>query len=200
MPEAHSQYSIYPRGFLGRVVEPRVEKKTQPPELRLGGGGNVVTFGRPKTLVIPNPNVEALYKLNIDQPLQAKSFEFRERVLITALDAFGTKNFFEWVSLQYRSPSAGDMHRRFLADTMRFIETGHRELHTMTWANLVDVTDSGNVGPDFSEEVVDFFGLNPATKQPTRNQKLIDVVQTWCTRRGGCEDMLGTLHVLFGDI
>ena len=184
---------LYPRGFLGATINPQTERTPEPfsgvksqtqyqvNDKKHGGGG-------PPS----NPHVEALYAEYVKKNPAWNSFEFRERILRTALEAFGLVSFESWYQSQHQSPACGDMHNEFLTDTLKFITTGQRRMHLMSWSSLLHMTDDGSAIGPVSEEAEQFF--------KNRNHFMLnDVIQVWCSRDGGLEDLLGTLHILFGN-
>lgn len=199
---AEVPFKVYPRGFLGAMLEDRVEKHTQTRDSILAGLQNyqVRIFGKQNDVDHSNPNVEALYAQYIRRAPDTQSFEFRKKVLIVALHAFGTRQFDFWYHMQCKSPMVGDLHQRFLEDTLRFIATGRRELALETWNALVTVDDTGDHSGQLSLFAREFFGMGrDGTSSATCNTAIVDVIQQWCGFPNGMEDLLGTLHLLFGN-
>lgn len=145
----------------------------------------------------PNPAVEALYSTIIRNGVHADSFEFRKQLAVTALNAFGTKDFYEWYIAQHQSPACGDSHGKYLLDTLKFIQTGKRDMSVETWGSILFMTDEGD---DISEAkdkfIEDFFG----SVQYQRNRNLVDVIQSWLSQPTGANDLLYSLHILFGKL
>jgi hypothetical protein len=193
-------FTIYPRGYLGAVLAPRIEKSPAPFESEYRKlQNNLNLFQSSAGQIAVNENVESLYSKYIRNSYKAESFDFRKLVLITALGAFGTDAFDFWYLKQFESPSVGDMHRRFLEDCLRFILTGRREMTLETWDSLIDYSDAGELRAPVSEYTAEFFGItsNGYVRQ-RRNTMLVDVLQDWCAQPNGLEDLLLSLHVLFG--
>ena len=173
---------LYPRGFLGEQTIPQAGMSSR---------------SRP----VPHQAVETLYTQYINRAVNTTSTEFRRKVLIVALRAFGTRDFEVWLSSQRQSPAAGDNHKGFLEDTVQFLATGKRDLDVMSWLTILDGGDTGEVSSDHSDLAKEFFGIssNGLNREP-RNRSMVDVVQAWCAHPGGIEDILCTLHVLFGNV
>lgn len=180
----NSLLQLYPRGFLGEAFV---------------SGAAALSPDRPKKPVA-HPNVEGLYDRYIKRIGETISPEFRKEVLIVALKAFGTPNFELWVSSQRQSPAVGDTHNQFIDDTLHFIAEGRRSMRVENWDALVTSDDSGERLSGHTEFAKEFFGFpsNGYHREP-RNRELIDVIQQWCSKPGGIEDMLCTMHVLFGN-
>jgi hypothetical protein len=148
-----------------------------------------------------NPVVETLYAQYIKRAASTMSFEFREKVLIAALDAFGDKNFYSWYKTQLQSPAVGDVHLRFLDDVLRFISTGRRQMSLETWASFLQMNDAGERPQEFTPTAQEFFKIYKDGVYPSISQySLANVIQQWLSQPGGIEDLLGTLHLLFGNL
>lgn len=207
-----SALRLYPRGFLGKTLPPRLVIKPRPFDLRIR---TTPIAG----IVIPQQNtadasaaVEMLYAQTIRRAAATMSFEFREKILIVALDAFGTASFTDWYATQPESPSFGDTHQRFLDDTLHFIRHGRRDLSLESWASfllpfdggrrLAHVSETtGENGP--GETAEEFFSYMQSTQPIAAGHGtvlLADVIQQWTSRPGGIDDLLGTLHLLFGNL
>lgn len=207
------QFRLYPRGFLGAPMDIRIEASAPKPEPRMVYQTDLSLVDAPVSTVVPNPTIETLYAKYIRNAAESMSFDFRKRLWIVALQAFGTNNFRYWYEQQHLSPRAGDMHRRFLEDTLRFIVTGkQRSLDIVTgWNVLVtleDSTDSAGRVSDISQELFRDFGMGcsdglevaETNARPANFIDTADVIQAWVSRVNGTEDLLLSLHVLFGDI
>lgn len=192
-------FKVYPRGFLGAHLRDRVQT-----EQRLAENNNGFFAVKVSTLQSSkgpnnfNHTIESLYSAWIREEPDVQSFEFRERVLTAALQAFGTHDFKYWFLSQSNSPFVGPMQRDFLDDCLRFIDKGRRHLNLMNWGPLL-VIDNADGVPRASKVAIEFFGL-PGSPSPASysSYSLLDIVQMWCSKPGGLEDLLGTLHLLFG--
>ncbi len=191
------EFHIYPRGFLGARLGKPVEKTLRPFEdVVRSHHYHVDMFNQPSPTIQVNANVEALYSQHMQGTGATLSFDFREKVLQVALEAFGTSDFKHWFISQHRSPATGDLHRRFLDDILAFIVTGRRNMALETWAALLTYSDiDGNITP-LTPEVIDMFDRSFGKDQPV---SLVDVMVMWCSQPNGIEDLLHTLHILFGN-
>jgi len=186
---------MYPRGFLGdNGAQPQAARTPSAfqEELKQRIQYRVSDRTDAKHSIASNSHVEVLYAQYIKRSTNTGSFEFRRQVLSTALFAFGTFRFKSWYLSQHQSPPCGDLHNRFLTDTLKFISTGKREMSLETWAALLSMSDEGNsigLPSPYSEE---FFNYDHYIN-------LVDVLQEWCCKPNGLEDLLGTLHILFGN-
>lgn len=174
---------LYPRGFLGEQTQ---------------GGPASTPSG--KLRPVGNRAVDKLYGQYINRAVLTTAVEFRRQVLATALHAFGTRNFEVWFSSQRQSPKVGRTHLDFLEDTIQFIWSGRRNMDVNTWLAILEAEDVGDRSGAYSELVNEFFGIRSyGLERVERNRDMVDVIQGWCSQSGGIEDMLCTLHVLFGN-
>jgi len=201
MPNQQSSMRLFPRGFLGGNIKPQIERSSNPYNAEIGKHQYIANDRDSNgTSIAANPIVEGLYSDYIKNFIATSSFDFRKQVLAVALSAFGTPNFAIWFTTQYKSPAAGDLHNRFLDDTLKFINTGSRDMSLETWQSLLLITDEGNNIGAMSKYAKDFFGIQDHQDVFKANTSLIEVVQKWCSKEGGLEDLLGTLHILFGNV
>ena len=194
---------IYPRGFLGKPLEAQLKTKPRPFEARLSSLAVKVNLFTPQVNSIDaNPTIETLYGKWINRAPETTAFEFRKQVLIAALSAFGTDNFLEWYAAQSLSPAYGDMHRRFLEDTLLFLQEGRRTMSLENWSALLTVQDSGERVSDITSEAKEFFGIEEpdARYRKPVNRSLTVIIQKWVTHARGFDDLVGSLHLLFGNL
>lgn len=197
MRKANS-YKVYPRGFLGAQLQDRVQKETRLHEDNQGFVPVKVSAYKTSNGVNDfNHAIEELYGSYIREDPSSTGFEFRERVLKASLGAFGTGNFTAWFLAQLESPFVGSMQRDFLDDCLRFLNKGRRELSLENWASLLVISnaDEGNMRP--SQFAQDYLGLG-RSGQVAPSMSVADAVQSWCSKPNGMEDLLGSMHILFG--
>lgn len=192
-------FKIYPRGFLGTVQSPTIEKTTANDSSGMVGRMHfdVTMFDASKsTRITANMVIDSLYREFIRTG--RANFEFREKVYIAALNAFGTYNFYNWYQVQYESPAFGNTNRRFLDDTFRFITSGRRSLPLQSWISLVK-SDEQNTGEHFlGQYAASYFGVVKTNEAALYQNTLPEVLQSWLAKEGGFNDMLLTLFILFG--
>lgn len=195
-------FRLYPRGFMGGDIRPQIERTPKPfGEPLAQQQYRVNDYKSGVNGIAANPHVEAIYAQYIKQSISTSSFEFRKQILQVALASFGTTQFDVWFAAQYTGPAAGDLHNRFLLDTLKFITEGRREMSLETWAALITITDEGDRIGKMPAKAELFFCPNPNGSVGRRqNTTLIEVIQSWCMRPNGLEDLLGTMHILFGNV
>jgi hypothetical protein len=200
MPEAIAGFKIYPRGFAGRELPVRIAERPKPYELRIRSPKLFGIVQSGPTILDANQAIEMLYSQYIKRSADTLSFEFKEAVLIAGLQAFGSANFWSWYSTQLQLPTIGENHVRFLSDICRFIQTGKREFTLETWAVLLKPSSEGIRPFKLDAMAQNFFGTsNRAFPADPGQYSLTNVFQRWVAQPQGLEDLLGTLHLLFGN-
>ena len=134
-------------------------------------------------------SVQTLYELHEAIATNTTSWNFRRMVLECAIRLFG--DFATWLEDQRRNPYITGYAEQFLNDTIDYIHGGTRLMSVVTWADLV--SSAGSVG-----KVASIASLNPTQVLLGRGETTAHVVQQWCARQGGVEDLLQTLQLLFG--
>lgn len=190
---------MYPRGFLGGNLEAQIERTPKAFGNPIANTQYHVNDHKSAADILPNSHVEDLYSSYIRQTASMGDFEFRKKLLKVALVSFGTDRFDMWYQSQFQSPAIGDLHSRFLVDTIKFISSGKRDMSLETWGALLIITDEGDRVKGMTKDAKEFFGISAdgVTRHP-RNRSIIEIIQSWCSQPNGSEDLLGTLHILFG--
>lgn len=193
-------FKVYPRGFLGAKLQDRVEADVQLTQNNMGFiPVKAQAYKKSNGINDFNHAIQELYSSYVREEPGVTGFEFRERVLRVALAAFGSRSFNAWFFAQLQSPFVGRNQRDFLDDCLRFISGQRRNLFLENWAALLALqnADEGNMKP--SRVACDFFRSSGTYNDMGRSQTSIeDAVQLWCSQPNGFEDLLGTLHILFG--
>lgn len=199
-----SKLMISPRGFVGAGILTRDRQDSST------GLTNVASvFERLTGADEQHPYngvVQELYKEYDANPNVVMSMEFRDRLLKAAIAAFGTHSFWIWYENQFRSPLVESTHLNFIDDTFNFIMCGERQFHHAVWLRLLEndqvarerVITVSHAGVKATDRAVEYFGLTRNQPGPTINNSVIQAIQMWSSRDGGFDDMVRTLHVLFG--
>jgi hypothetical protein len=151
--------------------------------------------------VVCNQSVVEVYNALIRRQVISTDFDFRERVVKIALNAFGVKNFETWMALQAESPTFTQLHADFITDTARFIATGKRNLPVSTWERLIgpgsnDPTDK----IQFDHSVLQMLPTGYSLRnQAQTDANLPNVIAKWLSQSGGFTDLVTTLYTLFGE-
>jgi hypothetical protein len=189
---------VYPRGFMGFDIGLPVQTKG-------GGLENLITSVRLNKeieegrRVISNNKVEKMWTQVVNGERFTDSFDFRESIILVALHAFGTPNFLMWCRMQDSSPYLTDMHKRFLNDTFSFIQTGRRSMSLFSWQHLIvpRALTAGDATPNL--EIDNFFNVRDGRVANSEWTEISHSIIKWVAQPDGFYDLLGTLHILFGD-
>lgn len=134
-------------------------------------------------------DVETLYKFFIERSVNTNAWAFRSRVIEAAARLFG--DFRQWLILQSEgNDCVYDLNFAFLKDTVQFIRTGHREMSPLTWRELLLEHPPAKPGAA-NTQMRDELKLDD-------EKEFNDFISLWCSKEGGFEDMLCTVHVLYG--
>lgn len=198
--QSFSGFRVYPRGFLGASLGVNAQTALRPYHERIQSHVyHPDMLKRPKLEVEINRNVEKIWSRFLGHEGALWNFEFRETVLKIALGAFGTEDFKQWVDVQFKGPATGELHADFIYDTLNFIQTGQRKLTLMNWIPMLTLSEAGSNITVADKEIIKSFFID-SRNGLAKNIKLVDVLQRWCSHPGGFEDLVQSLHVLFGDI
>lgn len=193
---------VFPRGFIGVTnmgLNSEKNKKTAADRL-IDMRYKKENSEEDKTEVY-NLNVTKLYSLMIDS-LASDKLTFNKAVIIEALRCFGNIDFAEWIKIQKNSRYFTLNHQKFVLDTLKFILTGKRNVSIRSWEVLlhrkfIDDIESVRNNPDFDKVVDQFFKTFASDGQPL-SSNLTRIIPQWLSNRGGNEDLLLTLNIVFG--
>jgi hypothetical protein len=127
--------------------------------------------------------VSELFRVYEAGAVDVSGMEFKLRVLDSAIRLFG--DIREWMLLQRNNPNLLGYNLQFLRDTLQYLTTGDRELSPLIWLDLV------------SERSLHSTQAHHLTL-PELEIKTPEVLQLWCSRKGGFEDLVQSLFLLFG--
>lgn len=194
---------VYPKGFLGFDIGLIAKDNSGSLEQVV----QAIKLNKPiaKTNIgISNHDVDKLWEQYCGGFQFTTSFEFREKILLAALRAFGTDNFYEWCKLQEQSPFYTDMHRRFLIDTLEFINTGHRSMNVQTWSRLIEAREVGVNDRNIRVNFDNYFNISAPNENgltTIENKPGVDlnkVIWHWTKAPNGVEDLIASLQIFFG--
>lgn len=135
-------------------------------------------------------SIEVLFQAMMDQTTNTKSWPFQRNVLTNALRLFGALR--TWLTEQKANPNLVGYNRQFIDDTINFITTGKRELSVQTWFDLVSEGGVGHHAHAIPQRLLD----NKRVLESS--QTSLELLQAWAQQPNGLEDLLNTLHLLFG--
>ena len=123
---------------------------------------------------------------------KVKSFDFREKIIKVALNAFGTDSFPEWIAAQEQSLKRGSYHQAWIEETVKFVLSGiPRDYSYNVWMNLITV---GQHEGKASAVLNEYFGFN----SEYRGISIADFICMWVARPKGVDDLAASLKLLFG--
>lgn len=190
-----SSLVIYPRGFVGFDIGLPVKQQSQDINKLINQIRYNKKFDRTKETVISNSEIETLFKQHIQGKRFTKNFDFREKILKAGLNAFGTKDFYSWAESQTKSPFFSDTHKRFLHDTFEYIKNGKRSFPTFSWMRIIQIKDLSYADGELNYDLDRFFKFVNHASIP---KDLLSIIQLWVSHPDGIEDLLMSLHILFG--
>lgn len=160
-----TQITVYPRLYTSR---------------REDGDGVLVSKG--------DSTVDALYAFLLNGNVSVTTWAFQQQVLQTAQRLFG--NFQKWLDDQRSNPQMVGYNADFLDDTLKFIQTGEREMSVANWLELVTEGDDTHhaVEPGHGNREISL--VKPLTTT--------QVLQDWCSKPNGLEDLILSLNLFFG--
>lgn len=193
-----SNIVLYPRGFIGFDTGLITDKATG---VNMDEWVKSIKLNKPiMEPVSPYkgiPQVDAIWNEYQSGTKLITSFDFRESIIKTALMAFGTQSFFAWCELQTKNIYLTALHRKFLNDTFQFIESGKRSISNTTWQSLIKMREASVQDAEVPYALNEFFRINgPNTAQ--RSFRTTDIIAQWVTQEEGFDDLLSTIHILFG--
>lgn len=140
-----------------------------------------------------DPRVHALFVEFTNFPKQAVTWDFQKRLIDLAQEMFAGE--YSWFIRQDANALLTDQNYAFVLDTVRFIATGTRKFSIHTWPALVTYEV-----PIVSESVEgrrEIYLLVDKLSVPTQADKFL---QQWLSHKGGFDDLMYTLHLLFGTV
>lgn len=156
-----------------------------------------VVFPRLYRIQLPGPDdtifsrgdetISELFRIYETGAQDTANLTFRLRVLDSAVRLFG--DFHEWMTLQRNNPNLLGYNLEFLRDTLRYILTGHRDMSPLIWLDLV---------AEKSIHTTQAHHLTLSELAPPKDLDTTKLIQLWCSRKGGFEDLLQSLFLLFG--
>lgn len=165
----------YPRGYMSPIKEGNIRRREE------------ITYSLKEKESTGNKSIAALYDLYASGAVKSTSWNFRKRVIEIASRELG--NVSEWLILQVEhNDYVYGTNYDFLLDVINFIETGYCNMSPMTWNELV--LEHHNPEPRVSRgRKVDLSSIVGGGHH---------IIAKWCSKEGGFEHMLCTLHVLLG--
>ncbi len=193
---------VYPRGFIG-VSTSGLNKETN--NASLSSQFNNIRYNRQveeESTEVYNLNITKIYHSLIDGIATNDKMRLAKAIIAEAYRNFGSKDFDYWVGLQRNSRYFTLNQQNFIVDTLRFISTGKRDISLTTWdialkRELIDDRQSVSLNRDFDKLVNGFYNSPGMDDKPITNN-LDRIIPEWLSHRGGLDDLLITLNMIFG--
>jgi hypothetical protein len=132
--------------------------------------------------------VEFLYRVYINHEPGYDTWEFRSEVFRAAKRLIGL-SITGWAARHDFSKYLHLNARNFMADTIRFIETGSRTMHSRNWLDLLET------GPSPLPTAITDSKAGLSTELISNSTLYI---QKWVSHKGGFEDLLTSLLIMYG--
>ena len=189
---------VYGRGFLG-FSNGMTSKEDR--DLDIKKQAALVRYQKPATTLKGygtfNEAVDKLYNQLTRHERDLTSMAYRKAILMEAIRAFGTYSFKDWCKLQAESYYFTDNHRKFLEDTLRFIATGERVYGFRAREFRLCQENASFQNKKFVFDYDSYFNSSRDTLGITDHSTL-STIQRWVSQPKGFEDMVTTLHLIFG--
>lgn len=135
---------------------------------------------------------DSLYDYLISSQGRAKNWKFCSQILDAALIHFG--DFHEWLDTQLSNPSITGVKREFLTETIAFIVSGTpRAVNHASWMFMLNEV---KLTPD----QLNFARRYESGQLLSKELSTVQILQMWCKRPEGINDLITTLYVLFGHV
>ena len=185
---ASFEMKLYPSGFLGNAAVHRVDT-LNPIAIR-----QKLLLDRNATVgtVMGNAEITELWqRYNNGSRNGVLDFDLAEKIMLLALEAFGTETFKDWVEAQEQSPEYNIYHLKWVEETLEFVYQGKpRRIMWPSWELLMQ--QSGRV-----DSLMTFPNVQALARQD-KPDSILDLVRAWVRRDGGITDLLASLYILFG--
>lgn len=123
---------------------------------------------------------------------RAKNWKFCSQILDLALIHFG--DFHEWLDTQLSNPHLTGAKREYLIETVAFIVSGTpRRVNHASWMFMLE---ESKVTP----EQMNFQRRYESGQHLSKGMSTVQILQSWCKRPEGINDLITTLYVLFGHV
>ena len=126
---------------------------------------------------------------------------FKEDIIKVAYRAFGSFNFVNWLTLQNESTCFTAMHKKFLIETLRYIETGARMVNVSTWTRLIEKRPASEVNRSVEYNASKL--MEDTSSKFVGNLRVVDTsdfICKWVKWDDGFNDLLRSLYIVFGRI
>lgn len=140
-----------------------------------------------------DPEINQLYDKYCQGNSHSGSWSFRRQVLAAAKRLLNGHT--NWFIRQDANPMVMAYTYEFLLDTLRFVATGRRRISIHCWPDLLSHNpEDGLTRISERQQIAEaFVDLALSTSVDA-------VLQRWCGQPKGFDDLMVTLHLLFGEV
>lgn len=192
---------IYPSGFLGSGSVTQTEPINMLVNVRNLLNKNKVNRTIPYTA---NQDIVSIWEEAMINNKEFKSFEYKEKILVVAMKAFGTATLKQWIDAQVDNPMCGDTHYRWIDETLEYVMSGRRRSYQFnTWLTVLNASRPDAEAKGYSKVMDDYLRrgvpvlLTNSNVNP-RTMSIADFITAWVRQPNGIEDLTSSLNVLFG--
>jgi len=186
------QVVVYPRGFAAYDVGWPILREEATLNERVAAA-RLTKINARETNTIGATNIENLYTNSKTLGYTNNAPELLEDVFSVFTNAFGTHNFFEWLTMQRQNPYFSKDHARFLMETLEYVFTGKRFTSFSSWYVLL------HHGVAKAEQLELYSFERYFFDHARRFANVQELALKWMSHPDGISDMINTLHVIFGD-
>ena len=201
MDSSNQLLKIYPSGFLGSASVIQTEPIDMIVNVKNLLNRTRVNKSTPYTA---NQEIVLMWEEALMNSKEFKSFEYKEKILVLAMKAFGTRLFKHWIDAQVDNTMCGDTHYRWIDETLKYVLEGTpRSFQFNTWLTVLSAARPDTEAKGYSKVMYGHFGNGRASilMGPNRNPRtmtVVDLIHAWVSRENGIEDLTASLNVLFG--
>lgn len=166
--------TIYPRGFESPSTTSKSETLSTFPQRHDG-----------------DAEVNRVYDLYMSEEAGTESWEFKASVMTLAKRLLG-ENLNQFIGVNATSRFLHSNARKFIVDTINYLQTGNRTISPRNWIDLIDDT------PEELPRVLTEPKIELLPIADTHDLRVY-YLQAWLNKPNGFEDLLISLYILFGE-
>jgi hypothetical protein len=190
---------LYPSGFVGPAEVPQTEAQSVASVAR-EIMSRQPSMNRPQYTA--SAEVAALYDELCNGYQVQNTFEFREKILRLAAKLFkgtsGTGGWMDWVNMQHQVGEYSDSHRRWVQETIVFIENSTpRITSNQSWTAILTAGDNIVVEKALASKMQSVVEISNYDKVRS-GTSLEDWLLRWVMSPGGVYDLAQSLNVVYG--
>lgn len=140
-----------------------------------------------------DPEITALWAEYRKPGVNTTTWTFRKKVIACAKRLLtNNRNVFTRTD---GNPLVVEYNYKFLLDTIRYIGTGKRQISIHAWPDLLT-----HLPKKTTADVRDRHDIEVMMRDVGLSTSADTMIQMWCSHKGGFDDMVSSLNLMFGDI